>query len=430
MAIPKTKKKAPRAAPRIKRGAKISEPSWDGWQEWSGEQFHRARQAASEFYYHNYKPADLMPAVWQWMETKQEYNKIDIKAAKAAPSSTVSVTAAIVCKMLLNGMPNTNEKAAEYWKSLPGTLGDLKPAEDFVIKRVDEAIKAGREIKQEEIAKAEVKAIAPALTIQQRIQEQAILMAEKIDTWLETWFTDRENFNPKGFDLRKHFQDVGCTQAHARKIKGFYEPELKEYIDLQKMPTKSQLEKMEEKTRDNWEQLAEGYNHLKKGEAKKITEALQQIVQACEFQIEISKANRKPRKKKFVSKEKLVAKLKFCQLNEKYQLASIDPSQIIGANELWVFNSKTRKLGKYVASNIDPLGQGREGSGLNVKGTTIIGFNEKESIQKTLRKPDIQLKEFKDAGKVKLRKFLDEIQTTDTKLNGRINPDTVLLKVN
>ena len=65
-----------------------------------------------------------------------------------------------------------------------------------------------------------------------------------------------------------------------------------------------------------------------------------------------------------------------------------------------------------------------------IKGTTIIGFEDNISIQKTLRKPDEQLKEFKTIGKVKLRKFLDEIKTVDTKLNGRCNPDTLLLKVN
>ena len=95
-----------------------------------------------------------------------------------------------------------------------------------------------------------------------------------------------------------------------------------------------------------------------------------------------------------------------------------------------ILNNKTRKIGKYIASNIDPLGAKREGTGLSVKGTTIQGFDEKLSIQKTLRKPVDQLKEFKEAGKVKLRKFLDDIPTTDTKLNGRINPDTILLRVN
>jgi hypothetical protein len=51
------------------------------------------------------------------------------------------------------------------------------------------------------------------------------------------------------------------------------------------------------------------------------------------------------------------------------------------------------------------------------------------SIQKTLRKPVDQLKEFKSAGKVQLRKFLDDIKATDTKMNGRLNEETILLKV-
>lgn len=107
----------------------------------------------------------------------------------------------------------------------------------------------------------------------------------------------------------------------------------------------------------------------------------------------------------------------------------MQPDQIIGASELWTFNIKTRKLGKYIAKNIDPKGMGRAGSGLSVKGTTIIGYDETASVQKTLRKPIDQLKDFKAAGKVKLRTFIDDIATTDTKMNGRINLDTVLLKV-
>ena len=44
------------------------------------------------------------------------------------------------------------------------------------------------------------------------------------------------------------------------------------------------------------------------------------------------------------------------------------------------------KIGKYIATNIDPTGQERDGSGLGVKGTTITGFNG-SSVQKILRKP-------------------------------------------
>ena len=85
-----------------------------------------------------------------------------------------------------------------------------------------------------------------------------------------------------------------------------------------------------------------------------------------------------------------------------------------------MYNTKTKKLGKYVADSL----QGP----LNVKGTSITGFDEHKSICKTLRKPEEKLKEFSKATKIQLRKFLDEIKTTDTKLNGRISTDVILLK--
>ena len=72
--------------------------------------------------------------------------------------------------------------------------------------------------------------------------------------------------------------------------------------------------------------------------------------------------------------------------------------QIVGANELWVFNIKTRKIGKYVATNIDPKGMQRQGSGLSVKGINYR-YNETESIH--LAKLVEQSKNPKDAGKVK-----------------------------
>jgi hypothetical protein len=115
-----------------------------------------------------------------------------------------------------------------------------------------------------------------------------------------------------------------------------------------------------------------------------------------------------------------VSKMKYAKTHEPLKLVSVNPEDIIGAKELWIFNTKTRKLGKYVAAEYQDL---------SVKGTSIIGFDENNSVQKTLRKPEEQLKEFKAAGKVALRKFLEDIKAVDIKLNGRINEDTVLLKV-
>ena len=81
-----------------------------------------------------------------------------------------------------------------------------------------------------------------------------------------------------------------------------------------------------------------------------------------------------------------------------------------------------------MASSLDPMHLDREGTGLSVKGTTITGFNAETSVQKTLRKPEEKLKEFKESGKIKLRTFLDNINAVDIKLNGRINTDTIILK--
>jgi hypothetical protein len=66
---------------------------------------------------------------------------------------------------------------------------------------------------------------------------------------------------------------------------------------------------------------------------------------------------------------------------------------------------------------------------LSVKGASVVGFDPTKSVKKTLRKPKEQIAEFKKAGKVKLRKFLEEIKSVDTKLSGRISKDTILLKV-
>lgn len=428
MAMPKTKKKAPRAAPRLKRGGKLAEPKWDDLEKMTGAKIHAYRRFVHSWYYENFKPAELYSFVAEWM-LKEEYSKEDIKAAKAAPNSALSITAAIVARMDMMGAPRLSKPEADHWLSLPGTMGELKCSIDFLKESVEKYIEAGKDkvAEKEEEEKEKVNVYVPS--IQERIRDQAVEQSEDIDVWLEGWIEDPNSFDPKGFDFKRHFGSKGVTQAHARKLKSFYEDTLADYDDLERMPTKGQLAKMSEHDADMWEQLKEGYAHVKKADIKKLRTAISELMVALDFIIDQAKATRKPRKAKPRSADKVIAKLKFLKVDEKYKLASINPIDVIGATELWVFNVKTRKLGKYIASSIDPKGLGREGTGLSVKGTTIIGFDEKLSVQKTLRKPDEQLKEFKGAGKVALRKFLDEINTTDTKLNGRCNLDTVLLKV-
>ena len=156
--------------------------------------------------------------------------------------------------------------------------------------------------------------------------------------------------------------------------------------------------------------------------------AYNNIFEACDYMISIANANRKPRKKKEISPEKMVSKLQYNKEDQSLKLKSIDPTEIVYAEALWVYNIKTRKLGKYVAKTLDPRGMNRPGTGLTIKGTSIKGFDEENSIQKTLRKPEEQLKEFANAGPKKVLEFYDAIKTMGVKLNGRINNEVILLR--
>jgi hypothetical protein len=258
-------------------------------------------------------------------------------------------------------------------------------------------------------------------SIQERIAEQAQDACDAIEEWLDGFITDKKKFDPKGFDFTKHFAKMKVTQAHARKIKKYYDNEYKEAQLIQKLPTPGEINREKDPLKsDMLAQLREGYSHLTKKDAKAYLEALETLHGACDLVIDAAKATRKPRKKAPPSKEKMIAKLKYLERDDKLQIVSVNPLELIDSKEVWVYNIKTRKLGKYVAD---------EHATIRVKGTTLLHYNEKSSIQKTLRKPDETLKEFKKASKVKLRKFMDEIKTTDIKLNGRLNADTIILKV-
>jgi hypothetical protein len=275
-------------------------------------------------------------------------------------------------------------------------------------------------VKTEEEKSAKTSAVP---TIQDRIKDQVNNACEAIEEWLDGFVRDKKTFDPKGFDFTAHFSNMKVSQAHARKIAARYSEELEEAKLVANRLSSVQIEKIkDDRERDHAEQLREAYKHVTKQQAQAYVAALQTLVGACALVVDASKATRKPRTKKAPSKEKLVSKLKYKLTDENLQIASINPLEMISSTEIWVFNTKTRKLGKYVAAEDCKV--------MTVKGNSIVGFDEMLSIQKTIRKPEETLKEFKAAGKVKLRKFLDDIKTTDTKLNGRFTSDIVILKAN
>lgn len=129
---------------------------------------------------------------------------------------------------------------------------------------------------------------------------------------------------------------------------------------------------------------------------------------------------RKPREKKVKSAVDLVKNLKFQKEDKDLKIVSVHPAEIVGCKQLWTYNTKYKKLTRYDASGPN---------GIQVKGTTLIGYDVETALTKSLRKPDISLQSLLSAGKVALRTFMDTINTASSNPNGRINEQTVLLRV-
>ena len=424
MALAK-KRKAIKRAPS-KRGAKLESPKWDGWEKLSGEDFHRKKEGARSFYYENYQAKDLYAFVFSWM-AKNGYTNEDIKLAKLPPDHMLSVTCAICCKLLLDGMPDFYQKEDDYWQTLAGTGGNITPVSDFIKKRIAETIEAGKVLKEKklEVEKEEAKkknVYRPS--IQELLRAKAFSMTNEIDDFINDF--EMTSGALKSFKPLSLLRKVQAKANHAKIIKELYEGCYKEYDELINPPS---TKNMTEKELDWHNQLIEGYKHLEKSEIKAMYEMYKSIVQACDMIIANAKFDRKPRKKKPVSAEKVVSKMKFCKEHTETGSVSINPVELVGASIAVVYNTKTRKIGVYHASNIDPMGLGRDGSGLSVKGTTMIRFKEDESLQKTLRKPQEQLPIFKKITKRSLNKEFNAIKSVETKMNGRINEHTLLLKV-
>lgn len=376
------------------KASKDYSPTWDTAEQMDGAQFLRHWHGAMAYYRMEFSGKDLKPAVIKWMTTVG-CTKEDVAAFKKTKDNRCNLTMGAIASCLLRGMP-----------AVRADFNDGKDTTVWLRKQINDVIADGKDDIDESAVVTEVKPTVIQPSIQERVKEAAMRMTEEIEDAIEGFQTDPENFDPKAFKMLNLLKGKEVKAAHARIIKGFYARQLEE------------LEELASGKGD--EQLKEAYSHRSKKQIRNLITFYQEIASACDMLAQEAKVNRAPRKTKAVSKDKVVAKLKFMKSNEPLKLVSISPVDIIGAGELWIFNTKTRKLGKYVAKEFHTLG---------VKGTTITNFDEFKSIQKTIRKPEEKLKEFKAANKVALRKFLDEINATDTKMNGRINEETILLKV-
>jgi len=364
-----------------------SEPVWDPVRalEFTEEEFDHHMRISLRYYNYFYTTKELKKYLVEWARNydsaAHKFDKATLDKFAKASDSLLPLTPCALAKAHKQGMP-LHERHVTY------LVSSIRKVVDNLVDEVEV-----------------IDPTAPVVvrvTIQDRLNDilkTHILHFEE----LEDALIEGKTVDPKAYE---YLTGKNVPQGMLSRIAAVFE---------------KHQDEMNEARAGKDEQLNEGYAHYKAADYKRFDTFYTKLIADLTSYGQVKKATKKVTVRKPPAKEKLVAKLKYLKEEKTLRLVSVNPVDIVGCAELWVYNVKTRKLGKYVAESM--------GGALTVKGTAIVGFDVTTSVQKTLRKPELQLKEFLAAGKIQLRKFIEDIKATEIKLTGRIGLDTILLKV-
>jgi hypothetical protein len=357
-----------------------AEPRWEDALTISEAECDKRMRRAFFYYNYYYSYKDLKPDVVYWLKKQPDVNKELLSKYLQSSDVHTPVTAGALARCWLRGMPFTERHTT------------------YLMKVVTEAASKVRKSDHDEVAPV----VTKKLTVQDHLRAQAdqhVVYFEDLEDQLIT---------------------------HAGKV----QPNAISYLRAQAVPTAliTRIRPVFQKRRDELAeaqagtcaQLAESYAHFKARDYKRYLEFYDSLLADFDAYGRVKRATKTTRVRKPVDRVRLVKNLKFLKSCPELKVTSIQPQDIVGANTLWVYNTKNRKLGKYVAEDNNTLG---------VRGSTILGYDPVKSVSKSLRKPEQQLAEFLKAGKIALRKFLDDIRAVEVELNGRINKNMLLLRI-
>jgi len=296
-------------------------------------------------------------------------------------------------------------KAYDYEMKQIGVIGRLLARGQYVspedqsrvLKRIDEL----RDKYKKERTVEQVVATVVPVTIQERITEAARNHAAEIDYAIDTFVTTgNSDFSTKSYLLSNQI-----SGAVARRIGDFYRATQRE---------------LGEAIRGKDEQLVEGYSHFTKAQLKKFASFVDQIVADCTQQAVSARSSRKPRARKVKPASVVVAKIKYMKEYAELKLKSISPTEIIGADELWVYQPASRKLTVYRGAD-GPLG---------VSGMSLSNYSVENCETKTLRKPEEFFKGLTSTGKRAMSNAWKAVRAKTSTPRFRINEEMILLAAN
>ena len=300
---------------------------------------------------------------------KKEGRVTEAKRFKSVPDVWVPTTCAWIARMLTKGyeIPDSSKQYLE--ERFAQTLTKAKVTEVSIV---------------------------PKASIQERMRERQHDIIGDIEELIDSGET---------FSLYDWLKAKEIPASYCPAIVSYYAPCLDELINA--------LDGKDP-------QLKEAYAHMSKKQLRERIEFFNKLVEDAERYGNVTKKTRAPRKPRTISVEKKLKNLKYQKEDNTFKIASINPEKIIGAQELWTFNTKYKIVTVFRA-----LDRG----GLQVKGTSIIGYDEANSVSKgTGRKPEVVLDKLQNGGKIVLKKLMNELKT-DKSLQYRINENTILMKV-
>lgn len=171
--------------------------------------------------------------------------------------------------------------------------------------------------------------------------------------------------------------------------------------------------------------LRESYSNFDRQSLVIYINSLQYLQNLCDTTIKKAvvekQATRKPKAKKPVNLDKMLERCLFFKgTMDDPKIQSKNPKQIFGADQVIIY-----EINKRIISVLKSSGE----NGLSIKGTTIIGFDENNSIRKTVRKPELLIPQILKATKPQSKNLVKEIVAKNQEVSGRLNAFTIIIRV-
>ena len=169
--------------------------------------------------------------------------------------------------------------------------------------------------------------------------------------------------------------------------------------------------------------LVESYSNFTRTKLIVYINSLQHLQDLCESsvkKVETEKVTaKKPKEKKPINLDKLVEFFGYQKNMKEFGIISPSPKKIHGADQVIIYNTEKRI--------ISILKGGPEG--LSIKSTTITGIDEKNSIRKSVRKPEVFIPLIMKASKPQAKNLIKELVAKEQPVSGRTNNETVIIRI-